>query len=368
MQNLLGDVLENYAKTRATLGGRAKIIHSPDQFAILERIPNVIERHLAKRGLVDLYKIIGSIGKGNIARVPWVSVFRTTVTQNAENGFYIVLLFSEDMSSCYLSLNQGVTAVERLYTKEFAWRKMRQAAAKAALNLDREPDAILGPIQLKSTADLSKGYESAAIESFRYDRLALPTDEIFFRHLDHLLQTYDTLIQRFGTDLYTLFSVSEDEFQQVALEKAARDTSEIGLEDEVGGIEVTLASVLGSKGVVRSPTVAARAIRAANFECEIDPLHWTFMSQAKQQRYVEAHHLIPISQQSHFHFSLDVVANVVSLCATCHRLLHYGSPQIKRGILKSLLNRRKSRLLSKSIEVNFADFLNFYGKEMCLEE
>ncbi|MFL6657176.1 MAG: MrcB family domain-containing protein [Massilia sp.] len=368
MQNLIADVLDYYADTRAKLGGRAKVVDTPDQLAILQGIPDRIEKHLAHRGLADLYKVKGSIGKGNIARVPWVSIFRTAITKNAENGFYIVLLFSEDMSSCYLSLNQGVTAVERMYTKEFAWKKMRQAASIAVQNLDRDPEAIIGPIALHSTVDLSRGYEAAAIESFCYEKKALPTDATFFRQLDHLIATYDILIARFGNDLYSLFSVSEDEFQQIALERAARDPTDPNVGELVGGEPVSTAATLGSRGAVRSPKVAAGALRAANFMCEIDPQHWTFASHAKQQRYVEAHHLIPISQQSGFLFSLDVGANVVSLCATCHRLLHYGVPKEKHAILKSLLKSRKERLLLKSIEVTSSDFLSFYGKGMVLEE
>jgi 5-methylcytosine-specific restriction protein A len=366
MQILLGNVLDNYVNTRAFLRGRANIVHSPDQISLLDKLPARIESHLAKRGLADLYKVKGSIGNGNIARVPWVGIFRTSVTKNAENGFYIVLLFSEDMSSCYLSLNQGITAVERLYTKEFAWKKMREAARRAVLNLERHPEALFGPVDLSSTGDLGRGYEAAAIESFRYLRTDLPNDQIFFSDFDHLLHSYETLISRYGTDLYSLFSVSEDEFQQVALEKAAA-LSRVQ-SDETGGVEVSLATKLGSRGFVRSPTVAACAIRAANFSCEIDPAHWSFTSRAKKQRYVEAHHLIPISQQAGFPYSLDVIANVVSLCATCHRLLHYGAPGEKNVLLRSLLNGRRSQLLLKSIEVKYSDFLEFYGKGMLVDD
>jgi 5-methylcytosine-specific restriction protein A len=344
------------------------VVNTPDQKSLLLDLPRRISAHLASRGIADLYKVKGSIGNGNIARVPWVGVFRTTVTSNAENGFYIVLLFAEDMGSCFLSLNQGITAVERLYTKEFAWKKMQEAAVKAARELEREPEAIIGRIDLKSTGDLGRGYESASIESFCYHVMELPSDEVFFHHFDHLLNSYETLVQRYGSDLYSLFAVSEDEFQQVALEKAASNRQQINNIEEIGGVEVVAATKLGSKGFVRSPTVAARAIRAANFACEIDPSHWTFTSRIRQQRYVEAHHLIPICQQPSFHYSLDVVANIISLCATCHRFLHYGAPQEKKALLKSLLKARKSQLLSKAIEIEYEDFLEYYGKGMVLED
>jgi 5-methylcytosine-specific restriction protein A len=351
------------------LRGKAKVVGSPDQNALLLEIPKRIESHLTNRGEAGLFKVEGSIGKGNIARVPWVGIFRKSVTESAENGYYIVLLFAEDMSWCYLSLNQGVTAVEKLYTKNFAWKKMREAASKAIRFLDCHPEAHLGKIDLNSTGDLGRGYEAGAIESFLYARDDLPTEQVFFQHLDSLLDQYVALIRSFGPNLYSLFSVSEAEFQQVVLEKAAAqplDTARSERHEESSAPE--LATKLGTAGYVRSPLVAAEAIRAAHFECEIDSEHWSFKSKARRQRYVEAHHLIPISQQHLFEVPLDVTANVVALCATCHRMLHYGVPQEKKSLLMSLLKQRKQRLLEKSISVKENDFLRFYASSASMDD
>ena len=361
MQNSLSDVLNNYVSTRALVNGLAKRVKTPDQNALIEEIPKKINAHLAKRGLAHLYKVEGSFGKGNMARVPWVGIFKTSVTKNAENGFYIVLLFAEDMSGCFLSLNQGITAVERLYTKNFALKKMREAGLRAAQHLERHPESIIGTIALQSTGDLARAYEAAAIESFPYNGAYLPTDAIFFGHFDHLLSQYAKLATKFGSDLYSLFSVSEDEFQQVALEKAALTPGDKGFSEPLGGIARATATVLGTKGFTRSPHVAAEAIRSANFLCEIDTHHWTFTSRARKKNYVEAHHLIPISQQDRFEYSLDVVANVVALCATCHRLLHYGTAEEKKDILKGLLDVRRPQLQEKLIDVAPRDFMKFYG-------
>jgi 5-methylcytosine-specific restriction protein A len=356
MQNELQDVLDNYFSTRIRLQGRANVVGTPDQNALLIAIPNYIQNHLVKRGLAHLFKIKGSIGNGNIARVPWVGVFRKDITENAENGYYIVLLFSENMSCCYLSLNQGITAVEQIYTKNFAAKKMREAAIRALSYLECDPEAYRGAINLGSTGDLGRAYEAAAIVSFRYASNELPTAERFFENLDHLLAHYETLFRRFGPNLHSLFSVTEEEFQQVVLEKAAQvDVKAIDPDTDIKVLDTS------GKGYVRSPMIAAEAIRAAQFMCEIDAEHWTFTSKAKKQRYVEAHHLIPISQQHLFEASLDVVANIVSLCATCHRLLHFGVEKEKKSILVSLLGQRKQKLAEKSINVKTQDFLRFYA-------
>jgi 5-methylcytosine-specific restriction protein A len=368
MLDLLQDVLDNFLSTKARLFGRANVVGAVDQSALLTAIPARIEQHLASRGKADLFKVKGSIGNGNIARVPWVGIFRTSITQNAENGYYIVLLFSEDMSACYLSLNQGITAVQKMYTKVFALRKMQDVAYEAKKYLNIHPEAIQGKIDLKSTASLGRGYESAAIESFRYHRDDLPSNERFFSDLDFLLNEYAQLEKIFKSDLYSLLDVSEEEFQQVALEKAALQSQETLIEASLsGGIAVGSASVLGTKGFVRSPIVSAVALRNANFTCEIDQDHWTFISKAKKQKYVEAHHLIPICHQNKFEYSLDVVANIISLCATCHRMLHFGAAEEKRPLLKSLLKKRRKNLLERSIKISDDAFLALYGNAEILE-
>lgn len=344
------------------------MIGSPDQKALLRDIPKKIEEHLSKRGEQYLYKVKGSIGNGNIARVPWVGIFRKDITENAENGYYIVLLFSEDMSSCYLSLNQGITAIEQLYTKNFALRKMQEGAQGALRSLECHPEACLGPIDLRSTKDLGRAYEAAAIVSYRYVRSEPLSDEEFFNHLDALLDHYQKLFERFGRNLFSLLTVTEGEFQQVVMEKAAQPSdsnrpSRLDIE-----LEAMKTLSLSAKGYARSPIVAAEAIRAAQFSCEIDPTHRTFTSKARQQKYVEAHHLIPMSQQPSFPVSLDVVANIVSLCATCHRMLHFGVESERKSLLLSLLKQRKKRLLEKSIDVEPKDFLKFYASGVVLED
>lgn len=368
MEEAFLKVFNNYFSTRLRLNGKANVIGTPDQDALLSEIPNRIQSYLNRRGIGHLYKVKASIGNGNIARVPWVGVFRRDVTENAENGYYIVLLFSEVMNSCYLSLNQGITAIEKLYTKKFALKKMRETSAKAFSYLESTPEEIRGPIDLSSTGDLGRAYESAAIVSFKYSLLNLPSESIFLSDLEILLRHYEVLYKTFGNSLNSLVSVSEAEFQQVVLEKAAQIDERARVGRLNSGLDPSLTAVLGSQGFLRSPVVAAEAISAAHFSCEIDPEHWTFTSKAKKHRYVEAHHLIPISHQDKFLVTLDIVENVVSLCATCHRMLHYGVEQERKPLLISLFKQRKGKLFSKSIDVEPLDFLRFYANGMVMED
>jgi 5-methylcytosine-specific restriction protein A len=226
----------------------------------------------------------------------------------------------------------------------------------------------LGPIDLASTGDLGRAYESAAIVSFKYAADQPPSDQVFFDHLSQLLQHYESLFRSFGKTLNSLFSVSEGEFQQVVLEKAASHASASRSHRDQLADDAIRNVLFGAKGFYRSPIIAAQAIKAASFTCEINEEHWTFTSKAKKQRYVEAHHLIPISQQPKFIASLDVVENIVCLCATCHRMLHFGVEQERKALLVSLFKARKQRLLQKSIEIKSDEFLRFYSESMIVED
>ena len=75
---------------------------------------------------------------------------------------------------------------------------------------------------------------------------------------------------------------------------------------------------------------------------------------------MEPHHLIPISEQSNFNVSLDVEANIVSLCSNCHNCIHYGVTKEKLIILKKLFLDRKDRLLQCGIDITFNQLLNMY--------
>ncbi|WP_432352935.1 MrcB family domain-containing protein [Sporosarcina sp. A2] len=59
------------------------------------------------------YKVVGSVGKGNWAFVPWIAIMNKSITNSTQRGYYIVYLFSEDMKKIYLSFAQGVTETSK---------------------------------------------------------------------------------------------------------------------------------------------------------------------------------------------------------------------------------------------------------------
>jgi len=111
----------------------------------------------------------------------------------------------------------------------------------------------------------------------------------------------------------------------------------------------------------RDPKKAKQAIKQAEFKCEIDDTHETFVSEASRKNYMEAHHLIPLRMQHDFENSLDVVGNIVSICPNCHRLIHYGRDKDKKKVLELLFEQRKDSLKKFGIEVFLKELFGYYG-------
>lgn len=123
-----------------------------------------------------------------------------------------------------------------------------------------------------------------------------------------------------------------------------------------------------TEGYQRDPRVAGDALVEASYKCEIDPSHQTFTANAGQMPYLEAHHLIPFSNQRSYTVSLDVKANVVALCPNCHRLLHHGTKKEKSKHIRALLARRADRLEEKELGITNADLLKLYSGELLEED
>lgn len=110
----------------------------------------------------------------------------------------------------------------------------------------------------------------------------------------------------------------------------------------------------------KDPTEGKRAILLAGYKCEYDNNHTSFISKNTGLNYVECHHFIPMRLQDYFSNSLDVKANIISLCPVCHRKLHYGIFDEKEGMLLKLFEERKNRLLKVKLKITKQQLLNYY--------
>lgn len=112
-----------------------------------------------------------------------------------------------------------------------------------------------------------------------------------------------------------------------------------------------------TKRYARDSYKAKKAIYNSHFKCDIDSSHDSFITKSGS-KYMEAHHLIPMGAQDNFNVSLDVDANIVSLCPNCHRKLHHGA-DIEADLLK-LFNQRKKLLEKSGIKILFEELKKYY--------
>ena len=110
----------------------------------------------------------------------------------------------------------------------------------------------------------------------------------------------------------------------------------------------------------RNPKYASEAISNADYLCEVNNNHKHFISKFSQEYYVEAHHLIPMKYQDHFNWSLDVHANIVSICIVCHKQIHLGLFEERKKILAKIFKSRRDRLIKCGINVQLDQLFSYY--------
>ncbi|MGG3557873.1 hypothetical protein ABES23_14665 [Peribacillus frigoritolerans] len=119
-------------------------------------------------------------------------------------------------------------------------------------------------------------------------------------------------------------------------------------------------SVNNKKVWSRTPKYASEAVADANYLCEFNNQHHHFKSKFNQKNYVEAHHLIPMSYQDQFDCSLDIHANIVSICLVCHKKIHFGLFEDKKEIIDKLFDSRRERLIKSGINITTHELYSYY--------
>ncbi len=315
--------------------------------------------------LID-YTVKGSIGQGNITPFPWVCIFDNEITKSAQRGYYLVYLFKEDMSGFYLSLNQGWEQYNKLYKdSKVGLRKINENAQLAMSILRTVKNLKTGSINIKGNSNRirERGYENGNIAAIYYDFKNIPDDDVLFSDLNKMLSVYSELKSLVGSNILKIskfkyfndVELDEQEYQQKSNKRPSSDIPRGPQQKR----EIKDSNKSTSK-IPRDPNIAAHALNKANYKCEINPNHQTFISRTSNQNFVEAHHLIPMNAYDDFEFSIDIPENIISLCPNCHRLIHHGEEQKVNEILITFFDLRISGLIDRDINLSKKDLLRYY--------
>lgn len=174
--------------------------------------------------------------------------------------------------------------------------------------------------------------------------------------------TNDPKVFRFECRTYDLTKTLNQDADNFMLEEVNHELSTSSLVSTFrGDIQKKRGTPINSgnrKIYPRNKQTAINALQNANFCCEFDSKHKSFISKSSGKNYMEPHHLIPMSESDNYSVSLDVEANIVSLCSHCHNQIHYGYD--KDDLIKKLYNDRIHRLKKVGIDISLQDILDIY--------
>lgn len=146
----------------------------------LERLPFISEQ----------YKVQGSVGQGNWANIPWIAIMDRRITETTQQGVYIVYLFSEDMSTVYLTLNQGVTEPLNKYGRQEAYTYLKQQVSHIRQQLTLNEFTKDENIYL-TDGGLGRDYQVSTIAYARYEKEYLPSNQQLLTDLQKMLEYYE---------------------------------------------------------------------------------------------------------------------------------------------------------------------------------
>jgi 5-methylcytosine-specific restriction enzyme A len=180
-------------------------------------------------------------------------------------------------------------------------------------------------------------------------------------HLDcsKLEQLDELFASKKRLDSRETFEITElEDGYQRAIDDATWQASGVVTDEPRLPVSVTVENQ--KRAWVRNILTAKNALMHAQYLCEIDSSHKHFISQATGKNYVEAHHLIPMKFQSKFKFSLDVEANIISLCVVCHNKIHRATIAERKELVSNIFSDRIERLDACRITLKLPELLSFY--------
>lgn len=336
-------VLENYllAKTIFKQASKDAIHYEALSSQIPKYFRNLINKYSENS---DNYIIKYSQGMGNWAEIPWIVFMNRNVTLSAQEGYYLVLGFSADMKSVYLSLNQGVSKTDKNNLSQFAHVAIQYTKPSIDENV------IFGKIDFNAKNKLGKDYGKSAIKSYRYtlnELKSLSLTNQIDQQFKELLKDYENIYNLVGKNILNLHPIKDCSYQE-ELQKLD-NVEEINDTKFIDSLPKPNKGLKYLKYYTRNTKFSKNALKNAGYKCEINPEHITF-NNGKHQ-YMEGHHLIPMSFQDEFEISLDVPANIVSVCPTCHKALHYGNTLIKKQYIEVIFKNRKKDLEKYGIRI-----------------
>ena len=201
---------------------------------------------------------------------------------------------------------------------------------------------------------------SLVIETQKYNSYMFRKQRVYGGKYPEL----DSIIYNYVKRLINGEDIEDDIISQQELQEISR-ASEQAIQNAPRR-KILFENRTSGKKVLRNPQLAKSAIIAADYKCEGNASHKTFVNKHGKS-YMEGHHLIPCTLKNakdiweQFGRNIDCKENIVSLCPICHRAVHVGNQDEKRRVLSILISKRLPDLQRIGINVTAEYIFHLYG-------
>jgi hypothetical protein len=175
----------------------------------------LVERISAFPAMTDRPHVFAkwSLGRGEWSKMPWIALMNRNVTTSTQQGFYVVMLITEDLSRIFLTLNQGMANLVKAEGDARAVAILKERAAAYRANVPDLADAgfVLGDgIFLGNDTGRSRKFQPSTIAYVELEASRFPTDEQMQQMLEPLLAAYDRLARADNAEMDVLADDSDE--------------------------------------------------------------------------------------------------------------------------------------------------------------
>lgn len=284
------------------------------------------------------FTLDSSAGIGAWNAAPWLAVFHPKVTQSARAGFYPVYLFEPRFETVCLVLGQGAASLEEAVGKKAALTELARRAellrVRVANWADRGfsdgPFVTLRKAAVANSTEADRDPWSAAVAfGKRYMISAMPSDQELASDLERMLNIYSHLVSKGGLDFATEDADLLDLKRTGELPKGTVDGAK---------------QVLVHKRVEfrkRNSKLITDVKKNLGYTCAACAFNFGDIYGDEMARYIEAHHLVPISTVDEAGVELSPTEDHFAvLCSNCHRAIHAAGcpslPDFKKRLQRKL--------------------------------
>jgi len=188
---------------------------------VIHQIPDFLKAALAVDPFPieeEFLHVYGRGGAGRNSRVPWVLVSDNRFATGAQDGWYLVLLFAQDGSGFYTSLNKNSTSS----SPSGAWttdplpedeiernRSWARGLLDDSIETSQTARPLVDHIDLRSTSTTGRSYERSHVVGFHYPRSDLPTEDELVEDLKVLAGFLNTVYESLEDGRSSVGSVPE---------------------------------------------------------------------------------------------------------------------------------------------------------------